>query len=458
MAQEWHYITDGQQLGPVDSKTLKSLAAGGKLRRTDLVWTEKINGWIPAEQIKGLFPEGTSSPPIQSDATPPPLPGSMPTTPPVFSDSSSTIPSMEPPTFGMSNSSPNLAQKSKTVFDTIFTTVMRTKDLAGQKLRMENINFRLLPEAYSNVGRMGYEARIGETMFPALFAELDSIRSRVEARSVQSGGQENKTLVDKTLNSATNLALDKTDNLLFTQKLKELGGELYAQRNQFIDTGLQTNFDTIDGMIAERDDLKMQLAGSGNEEEGKKNRWMLAGAAGIAGVLCLTILYYGAGFVFGGFGPVSRVKKAVVYKEFKDYITPRDEDSNKLKTMTLAQMFDYRDKHARKLNEQQNKTGPIKIILFQTQWGTKKDTKGRKIVYFRTTLKTSIDSYGDRRTMTMIEEFHFQVTRNNKVDLVALAFGHDLNQLDTTEEKGQLAAGFGGPFRDAETYIESMDK
>lgn len=54
MANEWYYAKDGQQLGPVSAKELKSLADSGQLRGDDLVWKDGMPDWKPAGQIKGL--------------------------------------------------------------------------------------------------------------------------------------------------------------------------------------------------------------------------------------------------------------------------------------------------------------------------------------------------------------------------------------------------------------------
>lgn len=43
MSQQWHYAQDGQQQGPITPSELKSLAASGKIRPTDLVWREGMD-------------------------------------------------------------------------------------------------------------------------------------------------------------------------------------------------------------------------------------------------------------------------------------------------------------------------------------------------------------------------------------------------------------------------------
>ena len=57
MAQEWYYMLDGEQRGPVSAAELKHLAAAGKLRPDDKVRKGGMDRWVTASQINGLFPD-----------------------------------------------------------------------------------------------------------------------------------------------------------------------------------------------------------------------------------------------------------------------------------------------------------------------------------------------------------------------------------------------------------------
>ncbi len=53
---QWHYTAGGKQSSaPVSFATLRQLAAGGKLRPTDQVWTDGMAQWAAASTIEGLF-------------------------------------------------------------------------------------------------------------------------------------------------------------------------------------------------------------------------------------------------------------------------------------------------------------------------------------------------------------------------------------------------------------------
>ncbi|MDB5320819.1 MAG: hypothetical protein JWN40_2450 [Phycisphaerales bacterium] len=60
---EWHYSSNGQQLGPVTSAQLKQLVGSGQLQATDMVWKDGMADWAPAGRIKGLFDGGAAARP-----------------------------------------------------------------------------------------------------------------------------------------------------------------------------------------------------------------------------------------------------------------------------------------------------------------------------------------------------------------------------------------------------------
>ena len=55
MAQ-WYWAQDGQKCGPVEDAGLRQLAAKEQLRPTDMIWREGLPNWVPAGNVKGLFP------------------------------------------------------------------------------------------------------------------------------------------------------------------------------------------------------------------------------------------------------------------------------------------------------------------------------------------------------------------------------------------------------------------
>lgn len=53
MAQ-YYYAQGGQQKGPVPLQTLQQMASGGQLQAKDLVWTDGMANWAPAETVADL--------------------------------------------------------------------------------------------------------------------------------------------------------------------------------------------------------------------------------------------------------------------------------------------------------------------------------------------------------------------------------------------------------------------
>ncbi len=64
--QQWYYCVNGQKYGPVPAEELARLANDGKLKATDLVWTNGLQEWVPASSIEDL--------PFSSSQVPPPIP------------------------------------------------------------------------------------------------------------------------------------------------------------------------------------------------------------------------------------------------------------------------------------------------------------------------------------------------------------------------------------------------
>ena len=76
MAEQWYFMENGQQQGPISDIELGRFAATGRIAPATMVWQQGSPQWIPAARLNGLF---RSEP-----ATPPPPPaGSAPPPPPV---------------------------------------------------------------------------------------------------------------------------------------------------------------------------------------------------------------------------------------------------------------------------------------------------------------------------------------------------------------------------------------
>ncbi len=63
MGKEWYVYAEGLQRGPYTWEELWQEARSGVLGSADLVWSEKLSGWVRAEQVSGLFPQQAPPPP-----------------------------------------------------------------------------------------------------------------------------------------------------------------------------------------------------------------------------------------------------------------------------------------------------------------------------------------------------------------------------------------------------------
>ena len=55
MADQWYVRKGGKKHGPFTNEQLKKLAATGKIDRTDQLWKEGMEKWVPCSSAKGLF-------------------------------------------------------------------------------------------------------------------------------------------------------------------------------------------------------------------------------------------------------------------------------------------------------------------------------------------------------------------------------------------------------------------
>ena len=69
----WFYTENGEQRGPISSADLKGRAEKGLLKPDDHVWQEGMTAWMPAKQIKELFPVVPPPPPPKASPPPPPV-------------------------------------------------------------------------------------------------------------------------------------------------------------------------------------------------------------------------------------------------------------------------------------------------------------------------------------------------------------------------------------------------
>lgn len=53
---EWYYAVSNRRHGPISFEELRRLVSLGEIHQEDLVWTDGMEQWTPAAEIKALFP------------------------------------------------------------------------------------------------------------------------------------------------------------------------------------------------------------------------------------------------------------------------------------------------------------------------------------------------------------------------------------------------------------------
>ena len=71
---QWHCSIGGQQYGPVELVVVREWLTEGRLRPSDLVWTEGMASWQPAASVPEL---GGAAAPFAQGPPPPAFPGSL---------------------------------------------------------------------------------------------------------------------------------------------------------------------------------------------------------------------------------------------------------------------------------------------------------------------------------------------------------------------------------------------
>jgi hypothetical protein len=72
----WHFAENGRPAGPVEFAALREMAATGRLKAGDLVWSEGMADWIAASHVPGLVMTA-AIPPVSAPAKPLPYDASV---------------------------------------------------------------------------------------------------------------------------------------------------------------------------------------------------------------------------------------------------------------------------------------------------------------------------------------------------------------------------------------------
>ena len=347
MANEWYYKTlHGDRQGPVSDMELKNLATSGALLPTDLIWKEPMTEWRPASNVRGLFPEKPQvPPPVMSSPIQSPPPPPAPNTPPI-------TPAAAPQETFMSKVSAN---------------AKIAKDMVSHRVSLENIQRRLIPNAFLTIGQKAFQQCVGEQAGQVMFTELNEISQRVLTGSMITAQKER-------------LALSK--------KLTELGQFLSDRRELDTQQILANDFAVLDNLQAESARLQSEIGSLSTQGDGDLRKKLMI-AAGVGGLVLLLAVMW----LFSESGDIKLVKNAVYSEVFDRYPLggvwgqkePMIKDvlgrpfSPKYKK-EMGEMLKHSNWNKNEINEYLNQKPGAK-------WTAKTDEKGRRIVSCHMTVK-----------------------------------------------------------------------
>ena len=78
MSEQWYIKGEGdEKIGPYTAEQMQRYALVGSLALEDLVWTDRVDTWIPASSVEGLFPTAQPDTPRQSITSPSATPSTV---------------------------------------------------------------------------------------------------------------------------------------------------------------------------------------------------------------------------------------------------------------------------------------------------------------------------------------------------------------------------------------------
>jgi hypothetical protein len=113
VAEQWYLARDNQKHGPYSSAQLQEFARAGRILPTDMLLKDGTAKWIPASQVKGLFPQPS---PKAVSSPPQPVPAAIPLTEPPAADPFQELGG------GSSSSRPSAAHKARNFFTSNWTS------------------------------------------------------------------------------------------------------------------------------------------------------------------------------------------------------------------------------------------------------------------------------------------------------------------------------------------------
>lgn len=295
MASSYFFLREDQKCGPVSSSQLKTMAASGLIGPDDLVWKEGFPKWIPARNLKGLFPE------VSSSGQPHPLPNRV-----VENQSRSNSPSLGSDPVASGDSIESEDQKSPVLSEVQHETILEqaadavtsfkknagdaTRLVANRSERVKISNWSL-PKAYAALGRDCFQNQRHEIRLSEHYENLKSIQNELSQIKAKSDSLETSgTLSDMVRTGATKAAIFAQAKVLDAKAssvLVQIGKTAFKEYGS--GAGPEELVDRVEKSLRRISELDEENAALGQAPKGKwitKKRLKYAAGAFIA----LTIL------------------------------------------------------------------------------------------------------------------------------------------------------------------------
>lgn len=309
MGDEWFYLSDNQQLGPVSSKDLKALALAGTLMPADLVWREGVADWVPASKLTGLFPQlhvagadqkrppavtstSSAAPSFESSAQRP--------TPPFSRDSTPTPPRTE----SASRSAARLFEQVKAGAADFASKAKAAAQLTAKQAERTKIARFNLPAAFVELGKNVHSTASHRQEFATLYEAIDALLRDIEAVEAHASIQPKAKGVADKAKAAAGAAKDigqiKALQLRAWHSYSELGKaafEKYGER-----CGPQQLVQPIQEALSRQALLDAEIAKLSESPPGQIISPKRLAVGGLAAAACLALFLLSSLFHVGGLG------------------------------------------------------------------------------------------------------------------------------------------------------------
>lgn len=278
--QNWYYMKNSVQHGPVSPKELKALADAGEIIGTDLVRTESMEKWTKASSVKGLIRLAATVTPPSSTVGPPPIPAS----------SSSPVKETEK---GFRRT---IGQRLLATIGSIVRTTKAAGVAAARQAELTRITNIDLPKAFAKLGDEIRHTNQFRSELSEIHLRIDALEEKLRENQDAAQQKEEKDGVKGAASKIARMTRLKAEEaslrLQRSKLLKELGASSYEKYSE------KAGSQTVTSEIARLQSRLFELAGNESQAVTSPHRSIVSGrrlkiGATVCVGLALTLLFFG---------------------------------------------------------------------------------------------------------------------------------------------------------------------